>query len=98
MFVPERFDPRLCTDVIYAFAGLNPDTLLLQPFDPWADIEHSNCNNRFIFVTLGRLTSVKGFTVKSFQSFMNDSRRSRDPECCWLSEVGLTVPVTNTLV
>ncbi|CAD6215960.1 GSCOCT00004262001.2-RA-CDS [Cotesia congregata] len=39
-FVPEHLDTRLCTDVIYAFAGLNPDTLLLQPFDPWADIEH----------------------------------------------------------
>ncbi|XP_076647838.1 putative chitinase 10 [Halictus rubicundus] len=40
-FVPERLDPRLCTDVVYAFAGLNPETLLLQPFDPWADIEHN---------------------------------------------------------
>ncbi|XP_078046537.1 putative chitinase 10 [Augochlora pura] len=40
-FVPERLDPRLCTDVIYAFGGLNPETLLLQPFDPWADIEHN---------------------------------------------------------
>ncbi|XP_054015944.1 chitotriosidase-1-like, partial [Hylaeus anthracinus] len=40
MFVPERLESRLCTDVVYAFAGLNPDTLLIQPFDPWADIEH----------------------------------------------------------
>ncbi|KZC14813.1 putative chitinase 3 [Dufourea novaeangliae] len=40
-FPPERLDHRLCTDVIYAFAGLNPDTLLLQPFDPWADIENN---------------------------------------------------------
>ncbi|XP_076756261.1 putative chitinase 10 [Xylocopa sonorina] len=41
LFVPERLDSRLCTDIIYAFAGLNPDTLLIQPFDPWADIEHN---------------------------------------------------------
>lgn len=40
-FVPEHLDPRLCTDIVYAFAGLNPGTLLIQPFDPWADIEHS---------------------------------------------------------
>lgn len=40
-FVPEHLDPRLCTDVVYAFAGLNPDSLLIQPFDPWADIENS---------------------------------------------------------
>lgn len=42
LFAPERLDSRLCTDVIYAFAGLNPDTLLIQPLDPWIDIEHSN--------------------------------------------------------
>lgn len=40
-FVPEHLDPRLCTDVVYAFAGLNPDSFLIQPFDPWADIENS---------------------------------------------------------
>lgn len=42
LFAPERLDSRLCTDIIYAFAGLNPDTLLIQPLDPWIDIEHSN--------------------------------------------------------
>nr|XP_012154543.1 PREDICTED: probable chitinase 3 isoform X2 [Megachile rotundata] len=51
MFAPERLDTRLCTDVIYAFAGLNPDTLLIQPFDPWADIE----NNLY-----ERVTTMKG--------------------------------------
>lgn len=39
-FVPEHLDTRLCTDIIYAFAGLNPDTLTLQPFDSWADIDN----------------------------------------------------------
>ncbi|CAK9798859.1 Probable chitinase 10 [Anthophora quadrimaculata] len=41
MFIPERLDSRLCTDIIYAFAGLNPETLLIQPFDPWADIQNN---------------------------------------------------------
>lgn len=50
-FVPEHLDTRLCTDVIYAFAGLNPDTLLLQPFDPWADIEHG----KFIFLNCSKM-------------------------------------------
>ena len=40
-FVPEHLDSSLCTDIVYAFAGLNPETLLIQPFDPWADIENS---------------------------------------------------------
>lgn len=40
-FVPEYLDSQLCTDIVYAFAGLNPETLLMQSFDPWADIENS---------------------------------------------------------
>lgn len=40
-FVPEHLDSRLCTHVVYAFAGLNPDSLLIHSFDPWADIENS---------------------------------------------------------
>lgn len=48
-FVPERLDSRLCTDVIYAFASLNPDTLLIQTFDPWADIENGRCCYQFLF-------------------------------------------------
>lgn len=40
-FVPEHLDGQLCTDIVYAFAGLNPDNLLVQPFDPWADIDNS---------------------------------------------------------
>lgn len=47
-FVPEHLDTRLCTDVIYAFAALNPDTLMIQPFDPWADIDNSKLINIFI--------------------------------------------------
>ncbi|KAG7205193.1 hypothetical protein KM043_018281 [Ampulex compressa] len=50
-FVPENLDPHLCTDVVYAFAGLNPETLIIQTFDPWADIE----NNLY-----QRLTSIRG--------------------------------------
>lgn len=49
-FVPEHLDSRLCTDVVYAFAGLNPETLTLQPFDPWVDIDNSEFFNFFIYL------------------------------------------------
>ena len=45
-FVPEQLDTRLCTDVVYSFAGLNPDTLEIQLFDPWADIDNSKSRNK----------------------------------------------------
>ncbi|XP_043594466.1 probable chitinase 10 isoform X2 [Bombus pyrosoma] len=54
LFAPERLDSRLCTDIIYAFAGLNPDTLLIQPLDPWIDIEHN---------LYERVTKTKGSKV-----------------------------------
>ncbi|XP_020293834.1 probable chitinase 3 isoform X2 [Pseudomyrmex gracilis] len=53
-FVPEHVDSQLCTDIVYAFAGLNPETLLIQTFDPWADIE----NNLY-----KRITSIKGSRI-----------------------------------
>ncbi|XP_070161707.1 probable chitinase 10 [Polyergus mexicanus] len=53
-FVPEHLDSQLCTDIVYAFAGLNPETLLMQSFDPWADIE----NNLY-----QRVTSIKGSRI-----------------------------------
>ena len=39
--VPEDIDPSLCTHIMYAFAVLDKDTLLLKPHDKWADIDSS---------------------------------------------------------
>ncbi|XP_023290069.1 probable chitinase 10 [Orussus abietinus] len=65
-FVPEHLDPRLCTDVVYAFSGLNPETLLMQSFDPWADIENnlyqrvSNIRGPRVLLALGGWTDSSG--------------------------------------
>lgn len=40
-FVPEHIDSRLCTHIVYAYASLDPDELVMKPFDIWADIENS---------------------------------------------------------
>ncbi|XP_063232762.1 probable chitinase 10 [Bacillus rossius redtenbacheri] len=40
-FVPEHVDPRLCTHVVYAYAALDPNDLVVKPFDPWADIDNN---------------------------------------------------------
>ncbi|XP_029168632.1 probable chitinase 10 [Nylanderia fulva] len=53
-FVPENLDSKLCTDIVYAFAGLNPETMLMQSYDPWADIEHN---------LYQRVTSVEGSRI-----------------------------------
>ncbi|XP_028131818.1 probable chitinase 10 [Diabrotica virgifera virgifera] len=53
-FVPEHIDQRLCTHVVYAFASLDPEKLLVKEFDPWADLD----NNLY-----ERITSLKDTTV-----------------------------------
>jgi chitinase len=40
-FVPEHVDSRLCTHIVYAYASLDPEELVMKPFDSWADIENS---------------------------------------------------------
>lgn len=56
-FVPEHLDSRLCTDVVYAFASLNPQTLAIQSFDPWADIDNSLFSHFFQFYVLSKHSS-----------------------------------------
>ncbi|XP_056636318.1 probable chitinase 10 [Diorhabda sublineata] len=53
-FVPEHIDQRLCTHVVYAFASLDPEKLLIKEFDPWADLD----NNLY-----ERITSLKDTKV-----------------------------------
>lgn len=40
-FVPEHIDQRLCTHVVYAFASLDAEKLIMKEFDPWVDIDNS---------------------------------------------------------
>ncbi|GLV44511.1 Chitinase 10 [Carabus blaptoides fortunei] len=53
-FVPEHLDTRLCTHIIYAFASLEPEHLMIKEFDPWADLD----NNLY-----ERVTSLPDTTV-----------------------------------
>lgn len=61
-FVPEHIDQRLCTHVVYAFASLDPEKLLIKEVDPWADLD----NNLYERITSLKdtkvLLSLGGFT------------------------------------
>ncbi|RXG67228.1 putative chitinase 3 [Armadillidium vulgare] len=39
-FTPEDIDPDLCTHINYAFATLDPDELIMKPYDSWSDIDN----------------------------------------------------------
>lgn len=39
-YVPEDIDPDLCTHIVYGFAVLDRDNLVIKPHDSWADIDN----------------------------------------------------------
>lgn len=39
-FVPEMIDSKLCTHIVYSFGSLEPHSLTIKEFDPWADVEN----------------------------------------------------------
>jgi chitinase len=39
-FTPSDIDPNLCSHIIYAFARLNENSLLIESYDTWADIDN----------------------------------------------------------
>lgn len=38
-FVPENIDPNLCTHIIFAYAALDPENLIITASNPYTDIE-----------------------------------------------------------
>lgn len=40
-YVPSDIDPDLCTHIVYGFAVLNGDQLVIKPHDTWADFDNS---------------------------------------------------------
>jgi chitinase len=40
-YLPSDIDPDLCTHIVYGFAVLNGDQLIIKPHDTWADFDNS---------------------------------------------------------
>lgn len=49
-YLPSDIDPSLCTHIIYAFAVLDNDELVIRPHDTWADFD--NCT--FLWLLKGK--------------------------------------------
>lgn len=54
-YTPESIDPDLCTHIVYGFAVLNGDQLVIKPHDTWADFD----NKFYEKVTALRAKGVK---------------------------------------
>jgi hypothetical protein len=40
-YLPADIDAALCTHIVYGFAVLNGDQLIIKPHDTWADLDNS---------------------------------------------------------
>ncbi len=60
-FVPENIDTKLCTHIVYSFASLDPESLMIREFDPWADIEN-NLYKRATSLDIPVLLALGGWT------------------------------------
>lgn len=60
-FAPEHIDKNLCTHIIYSFASLDPERLLIKEFDPWADVEN-DLYRRTVALGVPVLLAVGGWT------------------------------------
>lgn len=45
-YVPADIDPDLCTHIVYGFAVLNGEELVIKPHDSWADFDNSKCQQK----------------------------------------------------
>ena len=54
-YKPEDIDPSICTHVVYGFAVLDPNNLVIKPHDAWADLD-----NQFY----KKVTSLKRYGIK----------------------------------
>ncbi|KAF6212525.1 hypothetical protein GE061_013048 [Apolygus lucorum] len=70
-FLPEHIEPSLCTDIIYAFASLDPNTLTITAFDPWADLDNSMYKRLTALRELGVnvLLGIGGWTDSSGEKY-----------------------------
>lgn len=44
-YLPSDIDPDLCTHIVYGFAVLNGNQLVIKPHDSWADFDNSKLMN-----------------------------------------------------
>jgi len=43
-YLPETIDERLCTHIVYGFAVLDYENLIVKAHDSWADYDNSKCS------------------------------------------------------
>jgi chitinase len=78
-YKPSDIDGTLCTHILYSFAALNNETLTIEVFDPWVDIDQGYYAQVTAFKSQGVkvLIAIGGWTESADDKY---SRMVNDPE------------------
>lgn len=82
-FLPENIEPKLCTHIIYAYAVLDPQTLIIKSPNPAIDIDDGfykrvtdlRQSGVKVLIALGGLTDSVGNKYDRLLTDANASRR-----------------------
>lgn len=83
-YIPEYIDPNLCTHIIFAYATLDPEKLIINASNPYTDIESILLYKRTtilredgikVMVALGGLSDTVGDKYERLLTDENSSRK-----------------------
>lgn len=83
-YVPEDIDPALCTHILFAYAVLDPENLIIRPSNPLTDIEKESLYKRVtayrkngvkVMAAIGGLSDTVGAKYDRLLSDENNNRK-----------------------
>lgn len=83
-YVPEDIDPKLCTHIVFAYAVLDPESLVVNASNPYTDVESILLYKRTtilredgvkVLLGLGGLSDTVGNKYERLLTNENNSRR-----------------------
>lgn len=83
-YVPENINPDLCTHIVFAFAALDPENLIIKASNPYTDIETILLYKRVtilrengvkVLIALGGLSDSVGDRYERLLADENNSRK-----------------------
>lgn len=57
-YLPENIDADLCTHIVYGFAVLDYENLIIKMHDSWADVDNRKYNTLLLYVIHGTLQGL----------------------------------------
>lgn len=83
-YVPENIDQNLCTHIIFAYAVLDPENLVIKPSNPYTDVKNELLYKRVtalrahgvkVMIAIGGLSDTVGYKYDRLLADENNNRK-----------------------